>query len=348
MRNLRRQFGDKFAKALAKSPMLVADLQEIRKRGIKIRRLNQRDVYYSVHETQTLITLKGVCFLLLSLIRNFLTSIYRPTVRLPVGLPWSVGKIAKTYSVAVLLYIVGTIMPIVLWFGFLWYEAYRNPALVEKLLSTEALMPMLVAVTVVSFLCGFSLEVWYLRRSMRRDGLSLSKMVALNLDSLGGKISKLRALGKALLWALGAFALANLINLALEQVCPIPKDPAADFAKSIAGGSFMLIALLMIVAAPFLEELIFRGFFYNSLRSSLRVGSVRRFLPTDGAADFCAAMISGIAFGAAHLNLTGMPFYVALGMLSAELYRRSGSLIPSMLLHALNNFVGVLLISKVL
>ncbi|CAN5526005.1 hypothetical protein BH10CYA1_BH10CYA1_32350 [soil metagenome] len=53
MRLLKRQFGAAFVEALAKSPILVADLEEIRQRGFKIRRVRGRQ-FYSIVERMTI------------------------------------------------------------------------------------------------------------------------------------------------------------------------------------------------------------------------------------------------------------------------------------------------------
>ncbi len=47
MNLLKRQFGAKFVSDISRSPTLVADIKEIRKRGIKIRRIKGGDVAYT-------------------------------------------------------------------------------------------------------------------------------------------------------------------------------------------------------------------------------------------------------------------------------------------------------------
>lgn len=48
MRLLTRQFGKSFASALAKSPTLVGDLEECRRQGVRIRRLKNKCLGYSI------------------------------------------------------------------------------------------------------------------------------------------------------------------------------------------------------------------------------------------------------------------------------------------------------------
>lgn len=89
--------------------------------------------------------------------------------------------------------------------------------------------------------------------------------------------------------------------------------------------------LLAVVAAPFMEELIFRGFLFNALL---------RYLPV-----WLAAVLSGAIFGLSHGSASAFLPLAASGIVLAYVYVRSGSLTASMLTHALFNLVNVGLIS---
>jgi hypothetical protein len=54
MQRIRKQFGDKFADALAKCPTLVADLAELRRHGVKIRKVTGHCQAYSNHFHKTI------------------------------------------------------------------------------------------------------------------------------------------------------------------------------------------------------------------------------------------------------------------------------------------------------
>jgi hypothetical protein len=54
MRRIRKQFGVKFAEALAQCPTLVADLKEIRQNGVKIRRVGGHCQAYSNRDRKTI------------------------------------------------------------------------------------------------------------------------------------------------------------------------------------------------------------------------------------------------------------------------------------------------------
>jgi membrane protease YdiL (CAAX protease family) len=87
-------------------------------------------------------------------------------------------------------------------------------------------------------------------------------------------------------------------------------------------------ALLVCVVAPICEELFFRGYLFAALR---RRGLV------------LAALVTGLAFGGAHVASAPIGFIVPLGVLGVILcllYERTGSLYPCMGLHALNNSIA--------
>lgn len=97
-----------------------------------------------------------------------------------------------------------------------------------------------------------------------------------------------------------------------------------------------LVIFQALIYAPLLEELVFRGYIFGSLRKHSK---------------WLAFLISSLLFGTAHL-LTGasfawtdlwfLPVYSVMGYFLALAYERSGSLYTPMLVHFLNNLVGIL------
>lgn len=89
--------------------------------------------------------------------------------------------------------------------------------------------------------------------------------------------------------------------------------------------------LAITIGAPLVEELLFRGGVMNSLH---RAGYGPR------------AMIlwSALIFGVFHLNPAQIPFAFLLGLLLGWLYYRTGSLLPGILCHFINNSLGVILL----
>ncbi len=102
----------------------------------------------------------------------------------------------------------------------------------------------------------------------------------------------------------------------------------------IASGDYTIwlsVVLLAVVAAPIVEETMFRGVFYRYLKDA---SSFRRFW---GSVAF-ASCVNGIVFASLHpQGLIGIPLLttLAIGMSLARQWR--DSLIASMTMHAINN-----------
>jgi membrane protease YdiL (CAAX protease family) len=102
----------------------------------------------------------------------------------------------------------------------------------------------------------------------------------------------------------------------------LPQELGAD--KSTV--ALLAVALLVCVIAPIAEEVFFRGYFFNALRSWKGL--------------WPAAILTGLVFGAIHIGSAPAPFLVPLavfGFVLCLLYWRTGSLYPCIALHALNN-----------
>lgn len=94
---------------------------------------------------------------------------------------------------------------------------------------------------------------------------------------------------------------------------------------------FIANIVLIAIVAPFIEETLFRGLLFSSLRTYFGC--------------WTAIVLSAIVFSALHLELIGFVPRLVLGIGLGYLYVKSGSLFPSIGLHGLNNFVAVLLVS---
>ena len=94
------------------------------------------------------------------------------------------------------------------------------------------------------------------------------------------------------------------------------------------------------LGAPVQEEAIFRGLLQSTLARSL--GTWARL----AAHGLLASLAVALLFGALHLKVGRFTAAGALvlGVLAGELKRRSGSLLPSMVCHALFNLGGLLLV----
>ena len=84
------------------------------------------------------------------------------------------------------------------------------------------------------------------------------------------------------------------------------------------------------IVAPLIEEMVYRGFFFQRLREAY--GSAR------------AILFSSLAFSASHLQLEVIIPTFLLGAALAYVYERSDSLWPGVLLHLLENLLGVCIV----
>ncbi len=130
----------------------------------------------------------------------------------------------------------------------------------------------------------------------------------------------------ALKWmaaAIGAYLVfATFYSLVIVQ--PEQKDIAEGF------GAVPVQVLLIVIAAPISEEVCFRGMLYGGLRERLPR------IP--------AALLGGLIFGGLHAltGISAVPPLIAFGFILSLLYEKTGSIVPGILLHMLNNSVALL------
>lgn len=123
--------------------------------------------------------------------------------------------------------------------------------------------------------------------------------------------------------AVGAYLLFAIVYTAIFGA-PEQEDIAESF------GSVPVQILLIVVAAPISEELCFRGMLYGGLRERWP--------------RIAAALLAGLIFGALHAltGLSAVPPLIAFGVVLCLLYERTGSIVPGIVLHMLNNSVALI------
>jgi membrane protease YdiL (CAAX protease family) len=122
--------------------------------------------------------------------------------------------------------------------------------------------------------------------------------------------------------AVGAYLLFAILYSALILE-PEQEDIADGF------GPIPVQVLLIVFGAAISEELCFRGLLFGGLRERLpRVP---------------AALAAGVVFGALHAftGISAVPPLIALGFVFCLLYEKTGSIVPGILLHMLNNSVAL-------
>ncbi|HWA84126.1 MAG TPA: type II CAAX endopeptidase family protein [Fimbriimonadaceae bacterium] len=158
----------------------------------------------------------------------------------------------------------------------------------------------------------------------------------LSLKTLG--VTK-EHLGEHILWGLGA-ALANIPILVIVQLASqwiFRGLPAAEHPVTVEltdTNSLLLIlqiGVVAAVAAPFLEEIMFRGTLFPALAAVLK-------------SPFWAGVVSSLVFASIHpTGIPAWPGLAAIGGMSCFLSYQTKSLVPSMVMHAANNFAVLVL-----
>lgn len=122
---------------------------------------------------------------------------------------------------------------------------------------------------------------------------------------------------------------ANLANLAGALINRLTGSPATSEMLPSGGPELLMQFLALCVMPAIAEELLFRGAFQGLMRPC---GSA--------AAIFAPALL----FGVLHLNLAQGLTAFACGVFLGWLAERSGSILPGMLLHLVNNALAFLTI----
>jgi uncharacterized protein len=130
----------------------------------------------------------------------------------------------------------------------------------------------------------------------------------------------------ALLWMLASIGAYLLFAIAYTAIFGSPEQE--EVAEAF--GAVPIQVLLIVVAAPISEEVCFRGMLFGGLCERYP-----RLL---------AALMSGLIFGGLHATtgISAVPILAAFGFILALLYEKTGSIIPGILLHMLNNSIALL------
>ena len=128
---------------------------------------------------------------------------------------------------------------------------------------------------------------------------------------------------------LGSLAsmLAHWVSALLDSLFgtgEIPDAMAGSLPSEGQSGSAWIFFLFVVIIAPVCEELIFRKLLLQPLRSG---------------GDIFAAAASALIFGAYHGNFDQFPYAFVVGLLYGILAVRSSSMVPTLVLHILNNLL---------
>jgi membrane protease YdiL (CAAX protease family) len=124
--------------------------------------------------------------------------------------------------------------------------------------------------------------------------------------------------------------LVPLIYLPMQQLVSKHdlEEPVRRVTDSAHGGGYIALTIVVVVGAPIVEELFFRGLVLRSLQ--------RRF------GDTWAVLGSAVLFGLAHFELLQLPALVSLGVILGVMAVSTKRLGPSIFAHAGFNLVTMI------
>ena len=154
----------------------------------------------------------------------------------------------------------------------------------------------------------------------------------LTAEELGFRSGRLvRDLGTGVIVGIGVLVVSAAIQGILDRF-GIRQTQLQDFQciKAFSLPGFLAVTLAAGVVAPLAEELFFRGYVFRS------------YLKTRG--PLVAYGLSSLLFAALHLNVPALLPILVLALAFCWAYQRTGSLVPSIVGHALNNSVAFVIL----
>jgi membrane protease YdiL (CAAX protease family) len=160
------------------------------------------------------------------------------------------------------------------------------------------------------------------------QGAGRPAALAAHLSRLGLRAFRRSAFGWLALAMFSYYAI--VIAYGLLVIEPEQEDIARDLGLDQGVLTAVAAVALIAVVAPVAEEVFFRGMLFGGLRRRM--------------AAIPASAISALVFGALHgtTGITTVPPLVVFGFVLALLYERTGSLVPGMIGHVLNNSLALL------
>lgn len=150
---------------------------------------------------------------------------------------------------------------------------------------------------------------------------------------------KTKPMGPKIAWAFGAyFASVPILLIAALILSPFlggsgTSHPAAEqLLKNPSPATVILILILGSVVAPLWEEVVFRGFLFPAITKLTGQPII-------------GALASSFLFAAIHpQGVVGIPLLMTIGCMLCAVSYQTKSLVPAMILHAINNFLTLTLV----
>lgn len=137
-----------------------------------------------------------------------------------------------------------------------------------------------------------------------------------------------RAFAYSLIFIFGFLIISSEIDNILNYVLPVPPFVKAAFDGFLSNDHVITVLLLVVLIPGFFEEFLFRGLLLHGFTQAY---SIKRSI-----------IYSAILFGLVHLNPWQFVGAFLIGVFSAWIFIKTGSLVISVVIHMINNGVYLL------
>lgn len=196
-------------------------------------------------------------------------------------------------------------------------EVLGKTAELERLFNSEPIL-----LNFVLFAAARGLGFWLIWAFLKRRNFSLKNF---GFKRFKFKTNLLRLIGASLLLIGLTTAVFYLVSQILPQV-NLEQEQEVVFTAASGTPQLIMAFLALVVIAPLVEEMIFRGLMLPPL--------IKRFGLTFG------IFFSSLLFAAIHLQINVAIVTFIMGWILAWLYLKSRSLVPAIIFHSLKNLVA--------
>ncbi len=130
----------------------------------------------------------------------------------------------------------------------------------------------------------------------------------------------------AFIMILGLYLINIMLSYVLVWMFPSSADRVTTTFSSVMEGDFGFVFLVIAVAPAICEEMLFRGFLFQTMRAAYRAP--------------VAVCIVAALFGLYHMSLVKFIPTGLLGLALCYVVHKTGSIYPSMMMHFLNNAIS--------
>lgn len=138
--------------------------------------------------------------------------------------------------------------------------------------------------------------------------------------------------GRQLGFWLGVWVVYQVAAVVMHSLVEVPQDA---FVKQMSGSRHLAVTLVVVLLAPIMEELVFRGYLFRAWRHSK--------LGLSGTITFTSGLFLLLHMGQYNSLVLGQLFIFAVILGLAR--EKTGSVVTPWLLHAINNLFATVLIT---